>query len=233
MHFTALQTNIYIYTAFRCFCSRDTWRVKFACQVQSPCRAMRMSLCPSIWRSRWAWRCIWHVTPNPERATHNQAVIEHLLHQKQGMLGWKLKGEKKGLDQQISMDKKSCTSWDGCKKWKHCDYSYHVYDIWTFMISAAAGILFINLPPRVPQHFDASTVSSSSHFSACWVFVACFFAISSNIIIINVQFAKAFIVRQTMTQFQHLSTRCRSKVWISHPCQANHSPSKIPSVAMI
>ena len=88
------------------------------------------------------------------------------------------------------------------------------------MISAAAGILFINLPPRVPQHFDASTVSSSSHFSACWVFVACFFAISSNIIIINVQFAKALIVRQTMTQFQHLSTCCRSKVWVSHPCQA-------------
>ena len=37
-----------------------------------------------------------------------------------------------------------CTSWDGCKKLKHCDYSYHVYDIWTFMISAAGGILFIN-----------------------------------------------------------------------------------------
>lgn len=147
MHFTALQTNIQLF-----YVLVPDPRVKFVCQVQSPCRAMRMSLCPSIWRSRWAADGAFLTcdTRPWQRATHNQAVIEHLLHQKQGTLGWKLKEESKDV-------------WISKYRWrkklapvgmvKHCDYSYNVYDIWTFMMSAAAGILFINRTTTGPTTF--------------------------------------------------------------------------------
>lgn len=48
--------------------------------------------------------------------------------------------------------------------------------------------------------------SSSTHFNAYCVFCRMFlYKISSHITMINVQFAKAFIIRQATTQFQHLS----------------------------
>lgn len=178
----------------------------------------------------------WHVTPDPDKGqltTRQWSSICFTRNRGRLAESWKRRAKMFGS---VNIDGEKNLHQLGWWNTVIIHTMYMIYGLlWCQLLQEFCSS---TVPPRVPQHFDASTVSSSSHFSACWVFVACFFAISSNIIIINVQFAKAFIIRQTMTQFQHLSTCWRSKVWVSHPCQAitlpNLSrPSKIPSVAMI
>ena len=139
------------------FCSRDTWRVKFVCQVQSPCRAMRMSLCPSIWRSRWAWRCIWHVTPNPETGNSQPGSDRAFASPEAGDAWLKAeRGEKRFGS--VNIDGESISHQLGWLQEVETLWLFIpcIWYIRTFMISAAAGILFINRTPLLYPHHRIS-----------------------------------------------------------------------------
>lgn len=150
---------------------------------------MRMSLCPSIWRSRWAWRCIWHVTPNPETGNSQPGSDRAFASPETGDAWLKAeRGEK---------------VWISKYRWrKNLAPVGMVATSWNTVIIHTMYMIYGLLWCQLLQGF----CSSSTHFNAYCVFCRMFlYKISPNIIMINVQFAKAFIIRQATTQFQHLS----------------------------